>query len=235
MALLELENIRGGYGDNTILNGVDIHVDTQEVVAVVGPNGAGKSTVMKAVMGMLNIHSGRIKYAGEDITNKPTSSIINRDIAYVPQVANIFTDLSIHDNLLMGGFLNTKQANEVSLEHMYTLFPDLRQKSKIQGKHLSGGQRQMLAMARALMRTPKLLLLDEPTAGLSPKYMSQIFAIIQSIQQQNIAILLVEQHAKQALGYADRGYILTLGKNRHEGQSQDLLADKEILKVFLGG
>ena len=235
MALLEVQNIHGGYGDNTILNGVNIQVNEKEVVAILGPNGAGKSTVMRAVMGMLNINAGKIIYADEDITHKATNAIIQQNISYVPQVANVFTDLTIFDNLMMGGFLNSKTENENALTRIYELFPDLHQKRKTKAAHLSGGQRQMLAMGRALMRTPKLLLLDEPTAGLSPKYMNQIFSIIQSIQEQNIAILLVEQHAKQALNYADRAYILTTGKNRHEGKSNDLLNDPEILKVFLGG
>jgi branched-chain amino acid transport system ATP-binding protein len=235
MALLEVQNIHGGYGDNTILNGVNIEVMENEMVAIIGPNGAGKSTVMRAVMGMLNIHSGKIVYAGEDITNLPTSEIVKQDISYVPQVANIFTDMSIYDNLLMGGFLNSESANKKALQRVFDFFPDLAQKSKTLAGNLSGGQRQMLAIGRALMLTPKLILLDEPTAGLSPKYMKQIFTILDTIKKQKIAVLLVEQHAKQALGYADRGYILTLGKNRHEGDSDYLLNDPEILKVFLGG
>lgn len=235
MPLLDIQNIHGGYGNNVILNGIDMVVDANELIAIIGPNGAGKSTVMRAVMGMLSIHAGKVMYDGTDITNFSTSDIIKQNIAYVPQVANVFTDLSIQDNLLMGGFLNSKAHNKEALEHVYHLFPDLREKIKTNAGHLSGGQRQMLAMGRALMRTPKLLLLDEPTAGLSPKYMAQIFTIIQSIQQQNIAVLLVEQHAKQALVFADRAYILTLGKNRHEGKSHELLNDPEILKVFLGG
>ncbi|WP_428688068.1 ABC transporter ATP-binding protein [Roseibium sp.] len=233
-ALLSMENLTGGYGDANILEEVSISVAQDEIVVIVGPNGAGKSTAMKSVFGLLTIRGGRMLFDGDDITGWAPNRIVQRGICYVPQVDNIFREMSIHENLEMGGFLK-KGDLSTAYDRVYTLFPDLKERRKTMAGSLSGGQRQMVAMGRALMLDPKLLLLDEPTAGLSPKYMEQIFQICRDVRDAGVAILLVEQHAKQALAFADRGYVLAAGKNRHEGTGADLLADREVAEMFLGG
>jgi len=233
-ALLSMESLTGGYGDADILQDVSMHVAPDEIVAIVGPNGAGKSTAMKSVFGMLTIRGGRMLFDGYDITKWTPNRIVQRGICYVPQVDNIFREMSIHENLEMGGFLK-KGDLSAAYDRVYELFPDLKERRKTLAGSLSGGQRQMVAMGRALMLDPKLLLLDEPTAGLSPKYMEQIFQICRDVRDTGVAILLVEQHAKQALAFADRGYVLAAGKNRHEGTGAELLADREVAEMFLGG
>ncbi|WP_422374906.1 ABC transporter ATP-binding protein [Roseibium sp.] len=233
-ALLSIENITGGYGDADILKDVSMHVAPDEIVAIVGPNGAGKSTAMKSVFGMLTIRGGKMLFDGDDITKWSPNRIVQRGICYVPQVDNIFREMSIHENLEMGGFLK-KGDLSAAYDRVYTLFPDLKERRKTMAGSLSGGQRQMVAMGRALMLDPKLLLLDEPTAGLSPKYMEQIFQICRDVRDTGVAILLVEQHAKQALAFSDRGYVLAAGQNRHEGTGAELLADREVAEMFLGG
>ncbi|WP_415713939.1 ABC transporter ATP-binding protein [Roseibium sp.] len=232
--LLSMENLTGGYGDADILLNVDLHVDQDEIVVIVGPNGAGKSTAMKSVFGLLTIRGGKMLLDGDDITGWAPNRIVQRGICYVPQVDNIFREMSIHENLEMGGFLK-KGDLTAAYDRVYELFPDLKERRKTMAGSLSGGQRQMVAMGRALMLDPKLLLLDEPTAGLSPKYMEQIFQICRDVRDTGVAILLVEQHAKQALAFADRGYVLAAGKNRHEGTGAELLADREVAEMFLGG
>ncbi|WP_298821118.1 ABC transporter ATP-binding protein [uncultured Roseibium sp.] len=233
-ALLSMDKITGGYGEADILQDVTIHVDQDEIVVIVGPNGAGKSTAMKSVFGLLNIRGGTMVFDGDDITGWAPNKIVQRGICYVPQVDNIFREMTIHENLEMGGFL--KQGDlSAAYDRVYALFPDLKERRKTLAGSLSGGQRQMVAMGRSLMLDPKLLLLDEPTAGLSPKYMEQIFQICRDVRDTGVAILLVEQHAKQALAFADRGYVLAAGKNRHEGSGGELLADREVAEMFLGG
>ena len=233
-ALLSMDNLTGGYGEADILQDVSMHVDQDEIVVIVGPNGAGKSTAMKSVFGLLTIRGGRMLFDGDDITGWAPNRIVQRGICYVPQVDNIFREMSIHENLEMGGFLKRGDLS-AAYDRVYTLFPDLKERRKTMAGSLSGGQRQMVAMGRALMLDPKLLLLDEPTAGLSPKYMEQIFQICRDVRDTGVAILLVEQHAKQALAFADRGYVLAAGKNRHEGTGGELLADREVAEMFLGG
>ncbi|MEP5064832.1 ABC transporter ATP-binding protein [Roseibium sp.] len=233
-ALLTLDAVTGGYGDANILQEVSMHVDPEEIVVIVGPNGAGKSTAMKAVFGLLNVRGGSIVFDGDNITKWAPNRIVHRGICYVPQVDNIFREMSIHENLEMGAFLK-KGDLSAAYDRVYELFPDLKERRKTLAGSLSGGQRQMVAMGRALMLDPKLLLLDEPTAGLSPRYMEQIFQICRDVRSTGVAILLVEQHAKQALAFADRGYVLASGQNRHEGTGADLLADREVAEMFLGG
>ncbi|MBS8261556.1 ABC transporter ATP-binding protein [Roseibium polysiphoniae] len=233
-ALLTLDAVTGGYGDTNILQEVSMHVDAEEIVVIVGPNGAGKSTAMKAVFGLLNVRGGSIVFDGDNITKWAPNRIVQRGICYVPQVDNIFREMSIHENLEMGAFLKTGDLS-AAYDRVYELFPDLKERRKTLAGSLSGGQRQMVAMGRALMLDPKLLLLDEPTAGLSPRYMEQIFQICRDVRSTGVAILLVEQHAKQALAFADRGYVLASGQNRHEGTGADLLADREVAEMFLGG
>lgn len=233
-ALLSMQSVRGGYGDADILQGVSITVAPREIVVIVGPNGAGKSTAMKAVFGLLHVRGGQILFDGDDITGWAPNRIVKRGVCYVPQVDNVFREMTVHENFEMGAFLR-KGDLEAAYERVYGLFPDLRAKRKALAGDLSGGQRQMVAMGRALMLDPKLLLLDEPTAGLSPKYMEQIFTITRDVRDSGVSIMLVEQHAKQALAFCDRGYVLATGANRHEGTGAALLADREVAQMFLGG
>ncbi|WP_346911403.1 ABC transporter ATP-binding protein [uncultured Roseibium sp.] len=232
--LLSMNGVTGGYGDSDILQDVSIQVDEKEIVVIVGPNGAGKSTAMKAVFGLLKVRGGSIIFDDEHITGWAPNRIVQRGICYVPQVDNIFREMTIHENLEMGAFLK-KGDLSAAYDRVYELFPDLKERRKTPAGTLSGGQRQMVAMGRALMLDPKLLLLDEPTAGLSPRYMEQIFQICRDVRDTGVAILLVEQHAKQALAFADRGYVLAAGQNRHEGTGAHLLADREVAEMFLGG
>jgi branched-chain amino acid transport system ATP-binding protein len=233
-ALLTMKSIRAGYGEADILFDVSMEVAEGEIVAIVGPNGAGKSTAMKSIFGLLNVHSGTITVDGTEITGWSPNRIVHAGVCYVPQVANIFSEMTVHENFEMGAFLR-KGDFSASLDRVYGLFPDLKAKRKTIAGSLSGGQRQMVAMGRALMLDPKVLLLDEPTAGLSPKYMEQIFKICRDVRAAGVAILLVEQHAKQALAFSDRGYVLAAGRNRHEGSGHELLANRQIAEMFLGG
>lgn len=234
MSLLEIDGITGGYGDSDILHDLSMRVEEGEVVVIVGPNGAGKSTAMKSVFGLLTIRGGAIRFKGEDITGLKPDQIVRRGVCYVPQVENVFPSLSVHENLEMGAYLRRDDFS-ASLDRVYDLFPPLKEKRRLPAGSLSGGQRQMVAMGRALMLDPALLLLDEPTAGLSPKFMDQIFDIVRSVNAQGVAILMVEQNAKQALALADRGYVLATGRNRHEDTGAALLADREVAEMFLGG
>jgi branched-chain amino acid transport system ATP-binding protein len=232
--VLELNNLKAGYGQTEILHDLSMYVNQNEIVAIIGPNGAGKSTAMKSVLGLLNIREGSVVLNGEDITDIPAQKVIERGISYVPQTNNVFVNLSVRENLEMGAWTRPDGVEE-RLEEMFELFPDLAEKSAQAAGSLSGGQRQMVAMAKALMVDPKMLLLDEPTAGLSPKYRSEIFATIQKIKNTGVPILIVEQNAKQALGASDRGYVLVDGANRHTGTGAGLAADAEIARMFLGG
>ena len=233
-ALLTLNKVTGGYTEADILQEVSMTVNDGEVVVIVGPNGAGKSTAMKSVFGLLRIRSGQVIFRGTDITHESPDKIVRRGICYVPQTDNVFPTLSVHENLQMGAFVRKGGVAE-AMERVYELFPPLRQKYKQAAGTLSGGQRQMVAMGKALMLDPHLLLLDEPTAGLSPKYMDQIFHIVKQVNDLGVGILMVEQNAKQALGMADRGYVLAGGANRHEDTGANLLADRGVAEMFLGG
>jgi len=232
--LLQLQGVTGGYGEADILHNVSMEVAPGEVVVIVGPNGAGKSTAMKSVFGLLNVRGGKIIFDGQDLTGLRPDEVVQRGVSYVPQTDNVFPSLSVHENLEMGAYLRNDDISG-ALERVYGLFPPLREKRKQAAGTLSGGQRQMVAMGRALMLDPKLLLLDEPTAGLSPLYMDQIFSIVREINAQGVAILMVEQNAKQALGIADRAYVLVDGENRHQGAGHELLHDPEVAEMFLGG
>ena len=234
MSLLLAEDVTGGYGDTDILHGVSMGMDAGEVVAIVGPNGAGKSTAMKAVFGLVHVREGRVRFDGEDITNRQPDRIVARGMCYVPQEKNVFPSLSVNENLEMGAFIRRDDFS-AQIERVYELFPPLKERRKQPAGTLSGGQRQMVAIGRALMLDPKLLLLDEPTAGLSPKFIDLIFERVREINDQGVGILMVEQNAKQALAMADRGYVLVLGRNRHEDTGTNLLNDPEIAEMFLGG
>ena len=234
MSLLTISDVYGGYDGSDILNGINITVNTSEIVVIIGPNGAGKSTAMKSVFGLVNIRSGSVAINNKDITNQSGDKIVEHGVCFVPQTDNIFPTLTVEENLEMGAYLRSTGRKQ-KIEEIYQLFPPLRQKRKQPAGQLSGGQRQMVAIGRALMLDPQLLLLDEPTAGLSPKYIEQIFSIITDVNILGIAILMVEQNAKQALKIANRGYVLTTGKNRFEDTGANLLANREVAKLFLGG
>jgi len=234
VSLLHAEGIRGGYGGTDILNGVSLAVDASEIVVIIGPNGAGKSTAMKALFGLVNVREGSVRFDGEDITRVVPDRIVGRGMCYVPQEYNVFPSLTVHENLEMGAFIRRDDYRE-QFTRVYDLFPPLKEKRNQPAGNLSGGQRQMVAIGRALMLDPRLLLLDEPTAGLSPKFIDLIFERVQEINNQGVGILMVEQNARQALSMANRGYILVLGANRHEGSGRDLLADREVAEMFLGG
>jgi len=227
-------NLTGGYGGVNIIEDCSFNVNRGEIVSILGPNGAGKSTAMKAMLGILDLKNGEVNLNGKDITNLRTQDRIKQGISFVPQNKNIFTELTVKENLEMGAFINEKNISS-KIEEMYELFPIIKEKKSQVAGELSGGQRQQVAIARALMTNPDVLMLDEPTAGVSPVIMDEIFQHVLNIKQQNIAILMVEQNARQALEISDRGYILVTGKNAYEGKGDYLLNDKEIRKAFLGG
>lgn len=234
MSLLEAQTIYGGYGGVDILNGVDMRVENGELVVIVGPNGAGKSTAMKAIIGLVKVREGHIRFDGQEITGRRPDEVARLRVCYVPQEKNVFPTLTVHENLEMGAFLRDDDYSG-QLDAVYEIFPALVEKRRQPAGSLSGGQRQMVAMGRALMLEPKLLLLDEPTAGLSPLFTDMVFDKVKEINATGVAILMVEQNAKDALALADRGYVLALGRNRHEDTGANLLANREVAEMFLGG
>ncbi len=234
MSLLDVSDVFVGYGETEILHGVSIRVDAGEFVTIIGPNGSGKSTLMKAVFGLLSPKRGSIIFDGNDITSMPPERVVRLGISYVPQSENVFTSLTIQENLEMGAYLREDGVIERT-ERMYELFPDLASRRSQKGRSLSGGQRQMLAFARALMLDAKLLLLDEPSAGLAPIMVASVFENIERIRDLGVSILIVEQNAREALRRSDRAYVLVMGENRIEGKSQHLLDDPEVARVYLGG
>lgn len=233
-ALLEARDIYGGYGGVDILSSVSITVQPGEIVSIVGPNGAGKSTVMKAVFGLIRVRKGRIHFKNQDITGFRPDMIVRQGMCYVPQEHNIFPSLTVHENLEMGAFVRTDDFS-TQISQVYELFPPLKDKRKQTAGFLSGGQRQMVAIGRALMLNPELLLLDEPSAGLSPLFIEQIFERIQEINNRGVGILMVEQNARQALSFSHRGYVLVMGTNRFEDTGPNLISNREVAEMFLGG
>jgi len=231
--ILKVENLRGGYGETEILHGVSCRVDEGEVVTIIGPNGAGKSTLMKAILGLLKPTQGKIIFKNQDITGKSPNQIVAEGICYVPQSDNVFPSLTVDENLEMGAFIR-RDGFRKKMEEVYQIFPDLKEKKKVKVKKLSGGQRQMVAIGRALMLDPVLLLLDEPSAGLSPKLVQVIFNKIIKINQKGVSILMVEQNARKALMISHRGYVLVMGHNRFEGSGEAILNNEEIGKLYLG-
>ena len=232
--VLELEGVSGGYGDADIIHGIDLRVGPGEIVAIIGPNGSGKSTTIRSIFGLLRLSAGTIHLEGEDIAPLRTSEIVRRGICYVPQVANVFPSLAVEENLEMGGYV-LRDGIAARIEKIYQMFPDLRGKRRQPAGSLSGGQRQMVAIGKALMPEPKILLLDEPTAGLAPNLQAQVFQTVRRINAEGTPVLMVEQNARRALEIADRGYVLVAGRKRTEGTGPELAADPEIERMFLGG
>ena len=224
----------GGYGGADILKGCTISVESGEIAVIVGPNGAGKSTAMKAMFGMLDLRAGSVLLNGEDITSLPPQHRVQRGMGFVPQTQNVFTSMTVEENLEMGGFIRGDDFSD-TIEEIYNLFPVLREKRTQPAGELSGGQRQQVAVGRALMTQPKVLMLDEPTAGVSPIVMDELFDRIIDVARTGIAILMVEQNAKQALAIADRGYVLVQGENRYTDSGAALLANPDVRRAFLGG
>jgi len=233
-AQLSVEQLDAGYGDLQVLDDVDLDVADGEYVAIVGPNGAGKSTVMKSVFGLTNHMGGRIVFDSEDISGLDPSQIITRGLNYVPQNENVFGGLTVQENLEMGAYI-LDDVPQARLEGVYDRFPILEERKRQKAGSMSGGQQQMLAMGRALMLDPDMLLLDEPSAGLAPDLVDDMFDRIDEISDDGTAILIVEQNAKEALRRCDRGYVLVQGQNRHEDTGEALLNDQQVREDFLGG
>jgi ABC-type branched-subunit amino acid transport system ATPase component len=234
VALLDVRHVNSGYGEMAILHDISMRIDHGEVVSLIGPNGAGKSTLLKTIFGLLMPTEGRILFEDTDITGLTPPVLVRRGMSFVPQVDNVFPSLTVQENLEMGAFVRGDGFAE-RLEEMYTFFPTLRLKRKQRVGGLSGGERQMVAMGRALMLDPRLLLLDEPSAGLSPRLVGMVFEKMAEINHAGVALLIVEQNARQALQLSHRGYVLASGQVRLEGRGDQLLSDAEVGRLYLGG
>ena len=235
MAFFEGIKMTGGYGNGPdIISSCSVNVNKGEIVSILGPNGAGKSTAMKAMLGLLNLKSGKIIINGKDISHLNPQDRVKQGIAFVPQTRNVFTGLSVEENLEMGAFLRDENLQKI-IDEVYELFPILKEKKSQLVGELSGGQRQQVALGRALMIKPSVLMLDEPTAGVSPIVMDELFDHIIKVKKTNVAILMVEQNAKQALSISDRGYVLVTGENKYSGTGKELLNDPRVRSSFLGG
>ena len=234
MTFLAGENMFGGYGGPDILRGCSVCVEPGEIAVIVGPNGAGKSTAMKAICGMLELRKGRVTFDSRDVTRLPLQDRVHRGMAFVPQSANVFTGMTVEENLEMGAYLRQGGVAEV-MASVFDLFPVLKDKRRQLAGELSGGQRQQVAVGRALMTEPRLLMLDEPTVGVSPVVMDELFDRIMEIRGSGVAVLMVEQNAAQALSIADRGFVMVTGETRFSDTGQSLLANDEVRRSFLGG
>ena len=233
-AILECNGIAAGYVKGlNILQGVDLVVSEGEIVSIIGPNGAGKSTLLKAIMGLINVSAGRFYINGFDKTNLSTHKIVNQGIGYVPQVENVFPSLTIEENLEIGAW-SLNKSRKSTIKKTLEDFPMLNERKKEKAGNLSGGQRQILALARSLVTSPSLLLLDEPSAGLSPVAINEVFAAIKEINDKGVSILLVEQNAKRALSFSNRGYVLDQGRNAYQGEGAELLNDPRVVDLYLG-
>ena len=234
--VLVARNVRGGYVPGMpIVHDVSLQVASGEIVTIIGPNGAGKSTFLKAIAGLVLFEGGVVQCAGLDVTGRPPHEMVRMGIGLTPQTGNVFTTLTVHENLVVGGHMLDRAVLRERFEVIYTRFPLLAKRRTALGGALSGGQRQMLAIARALMTDPKVLMLDEPTAGLAPQVVAEVFADLRRLAESGVAVLMVEQNARAALRVSDRGYVLTEGRNHMEGSASDLLADTAIGEAFLGG
>ena len=232
--VIECNGIAAGYVKGlNILQGIDMIINEKEIVSIIGPNGAGKSTLLKAIMGIINISGGRFFIDGVEKTNTPTHQIVKEGVGYVPQVENVFPSLTIEENLEIGSW-SIDTSIKQSISKIFDDFPMLKERRKDKAGNLSGGQRQILALARALTTSPKILLLDEPSAGLSPVAIKEVFEIVKEINSKGVAILLVEQNAKRALNFSDRGYVLDQGRNAYQGKGQELLNDPSVVDLYLG-
>ena len=234
MADLKVHNLKKSFDGNDIIKGIDLDIRDREFVVFVGPSGCGKSTLLRLIAGLEEVSSGRIELDGRDITGLSPQARVAEGMGFVPQTSNIFTSMSVEENLEMGAFIRTDDFRD-TLEQVFDLFPILRDKRAQAAGELSGGQRQQVAVGRALMTQPKVLLLDEPTAGVSPIVMDELFDRIIEVARTGISILMVEQNARQALEIADKGYVLVQGRNAHTGTGQELLADPDVRQSFLGG
>ncbi len=235
MKILEVKDVYSGYGDTEVLHGVSIYLNEGEIVTIIGPNGAGKSTLLKTIMGYLPPTRGTILFRDEDVTLLRPDEKVRRGIGYVPQLENVFSSLTVEENLEMGGYIEDKKRLMERIEGAYELFPVLKERRGQRVRTMSGGQRQMLAMARALMTEPSLLLLDEPSAGLSPKVSAAVFEMIEEIHRREKTIIIVEQDAYQSLGISNRGYVLAMGQKEYEDEAHKILDSRKIREAYLGG
>lgn len=235
MALLEIEDVHSGYGKMEILRGVSLRVDAGQVVSIIGPNGAGKSTVFKTIFGLLPARQGRVRFAGEDVTNRPPADLLRRGMTYVPQGRNVFPLMTVDENLRLGAYTRPSSDElEREVERVYETFPMLQAARRKRAAELSGGQQQILEMGRALLLRPRLMLLDEPTLGLAPLVFREIFRIIEDLRRGGQTILMVEQNAAKALEISDYAYVLELGKNRFDGSGEAIRNDDRIRRLYLG-
>jgi branched-chain amino acid transport system ATP-binding protein len=233
--ILEVREIHAGYGKLEILKGVSLRVEPGQVVSIIGPNGAGKSTVFKTLFGLLPARQGHVLFEGEDVTNRPPADLLRRGMAYVPQGRNVFPLMTVEENLLLGAYIRPRSAELTQdVERLYETFPVLRESRRKRAGDLSGGQQQMLEMARALLLKPRLILLDEPTLGLAPLVFKEIFRIVEDLRRRGQTILMVEQNAAKALEISDYAYVLELGQNRYEGPGAEIRNDERIRRLYLG-
>ncbi|MFP6868624.1 MAG: ABC transporter ATP-binding protein [Nitrospinota bacterium] len=236
MGLLELKNIDAGYGRIQILHDVSLEVNEGEVVCVIGPNGAGKSTTFKVIMGFINYLGGEITFDGTDIVGLRPDQVLGQGLGYVPQGRIVFNQMTVRENLEMGAYIERdKKKVTQSMENVFEIFPRLAERQKQLGGTMSGGEQQMLAMGRALMTRPRMIMIDEPSLGLSPRFVTEVFELIVSLLKKGLTIMVVEQNAARALEIADRGYVLELGRNRFEGTGQELLDNQDVRRMYLGG
>jgi ABC-type branched-subunit amino acid transport system ATPase component len=230
---LQVTGLTAGYGGPPIIQDVELQASAGQITAVIGPNGAGKSTLLKAICGVISCTAGRVVLAGTDVTGQAPEQMVKHGLSYVPQVANVFPSLSVRENLEMGGYVRRAGVRE-RIEELFEIFPDLRAAAKRPARTLSGGQRNMLAMARGMMVDPKIMLLDEPTAGLSPRFEATVWEHILRVRATGVALVVVEQNTRRTLTHADRAYLLTLGQNRIEGSGRELLENDEVVALYIG-
>jgi branched-chain amino acid transport system ATP-binding protein len=232
---LDIHGLTAGYGGPPIIEDIVVRAKAGEITALVGPNGAGKSTLLKAIAGVIRPSAGTVTLGGLDVSGRPPEQLVRAGLSYVPQVANVFPNMTIRENLEMGGYVRRRRGLKARIDEMFTLFPDLQTASRRPARTLSGGQRNMLAMARGLMTEPSVMLLDEPTAGLSPIYVTAVWDHVVTVRALGVAVVVVEQNTRRTLQYADWAFVLTLGRNALEGTGKDLLSNPEVANLYIGG